>query len=712
MPEPTAWVTAFVLVSYLMGIACLCLAFRIGSAGGWPRGLREVGILLFFCGLGYTVESWAHARTPYYYYAKAFPDRVARVPFHRMDWLPTPRDTACLRFVQQAMPEEVGSREIPLAIPIFEGSLAFVALWTSRFLGGPLLLRPIFAGLALVTVDAFLDPIVASTYDCGGNLIRQGLGFWRWYVDPAYIADWYGIPLFNFAGWYAAAAMLVALAYLIGWGRDFARWAAPTVFHGLAPAERPPIHRAGLWLTVAGTLGLAVGLSPSLDPPPSPSLQWSVLLAVVGGSLAAVVFHARRFTTVWSEVRELTYPIGLALAFGGFAFVVSGQFLRAPSFLLVTVVLVAAGALLAWWPYQATVFRHAVRLVDADRFLRLHFVAYPWLLTLLGAAFAAGGTPTATRVGGAAGGRLGVPRPRPRAERRHRPADRPHPGPARAIPWCAAPSVARRRTCSRSPSLPVMLLLTNLGGAGLAPLAWVTLACGLMAAYNRWGKMCPVPPLSVLIQGLAWGALALFGARVMGELATIPWLVAAYGTGFMLLINGIHGGLRDLANDVGCQRRNTAIWLGAEPDPRDPFRTRSTGAVAVFAFAVQSAMLALLLWVLWRDELPYHLPDDATLRRVVRGAVLVAFGVVALRCHVLLWRLVKPGWARRDEAGSMHAFMILLLPVVVFLPALDPFFRFLVPLCFLLPLLIQYVDPIVGAVFPALRGRIGDGVPQ
>ena len=59
----------------------------------------------------------------------------------------------------------------------------------------------------------------------------------------------------------------------------------------------------------------------------------------------------------------------------------------------------------------------------------------------------------------------------------------------------------------------------------------------------------------------------------------------------------------------------------------------------------------------------------------------------------------------------MHAFAILLLPMIVFTPLLGPLFQALVPLCFFLPLLLQYTDPIVGFVFPELRGRIADAVP-
>jgi hypothetical protein len=128
-----SWVTLFVLVGYLMGLACLCLAFRIGSAGrNWKRGIREVVVFLSFCALGYGVESWAHARTPYYFYSKEFPDRVARIPFDEMRWFRKhlePRSTECLTYVHAHMPE---TREIPLSIPIVEGALAFAALWTAR----------------------------------------------------------------------------------------------------------------------------------------------------------------------------------------------------------------------------------------------------------------------------------------------------------------------------------------------------------------------------------------------------------------------------------------------------------------------------------------------------------------------------------------------------------------------------------------------------
>lgn len=53
-----------------------------------------------------------------------------------------------------------------------------------------------------------------------------------------------------------------------------------------------------------------------------------------------------------------------------------------------------------------------------------------------------------------------------------------------------------------------------------------------------------------------------------------------------------------------------------------------------------------------------------------------------------------------------HAFAIRLLLVIAFTPALKRDLQVIVLLCFFVPLLVQFVDPIVGTVFPALRGRM------
>lgn len=714
MPEfPFSWVTLFLVTSYLMGVACLYRGLRIGSVQGWTMGLREIGLFLLFCGLGYSVESWAHARTPYYYYSTEFPDRVPRIPFEKIPHFPLPPEKPCSDMVKDRVNETLNGREIPLTIPIMEGALAFAALWTSRRLNAPLLLRPFLAGMVLVNVDILLDPIVATTHSCSGAVLRTGLGFWHWYTDDAYISRLYGIPLFNFAGWYGAAVLLVSLAYLLHWGGQHtaSRW-GPKAWRS---TELPPAKKGLMWLALVSGPALVLQLSPSLKHPLPHAAQWVIFLVMVVGTGVVVLRKSRRFHTNRSEEGDLTAILFLPVLFAVFAFLGSGQFMRTPTFLVAALITSATAALLCWWPYQEAILRFAQRLIFLDRFIRLHYVGYPWMLILLGAAFAAAPSLTAAKVGAlllvglsfhiyscVLNDVIDLDIDRTQVRRRNDPLVR------GSIDRTTAHVFALIQ-------LPIMALVTQLlRGDGVA-LLLIAVACVLMGIYNRWGKLCPIPPLTDLLQGVAWGTLALYGAWVAGGLAPIPWVVFAYGAGFMFLINGIHGGLRDLANDVSCKRTNTALFLGARPGGSDPYAVFSTWRIVAFAFAIQSAMIGLMARVLFHDPLSYFVPIyGITLEVGQPGHLLLWWGValafsgVAVWCHVLLWRLVKPDLARRDEAGSWHAFAILLLPLIVLGPALPRSMQVVVPLCFFLPLSVQYVEPIVGRFFPALRGQMSN----
>lgn len=90
----------------------------------------------------------------------------------------------------------------------------------------------------------------------------------------------------------------------------------------------------------------------------------------------------------------------------------------------------------------------------------------------------------------------------------------------------------------------------------------IGMAFGLL--YNAYGKRIAFPLVSDAVQALAWVALALYGALTMRAPLTIPLaLLAATVFLYVLLINGLHGGLRDLANDARHGAQTTAILLGA-----------------------------------------------------------------------------------------------------------------------------------------------------
>lgn len=196
------------------------------------------------------------------------------------------------------------------------------------------------------------------------------------------------------------------------------------------------------------------------------------------------------------------------------------------------------------------------------------------------------------------------------------------------------------------------LLRTAFGANGPAAAA-LAAAFGCMAIYDVWGKRCPVPPLTDAAQGVAWGALALVGALVAGEPNALTAVVCAYAVGYLLLINGVHGGMRDLANDLARGRRTTALFLGMRPEA-DGRATIPLGARR-FCSVVQGLLVAIFVAPVARNDLGFG-----------GGARIAAWAVtaaLALAC-VLLMRAVLDSRGRDWEIAFRLHLAVLLWPLV------------------------------------------------
>lgn len=100
-------------------------------------------------------------------------------------------------------------------------------------------------------------------------------------------------------------------------------------------------------------------------------------------------------------------------------------------------------------------------------------------------------------------------------------------------------------------------------GASLRAQALLVASYLFVTAYDLWGKKTPIPPLIDMIQGVGWALLAWYGAELAGGATAITAVFALFLVGYITLANGIHGGLRDLENDLSHNARTTAIFLGA-----------------------------------------------------------------------------------------------------------------------------------------------------
>jgi hypothetical protein len=140
-------------------------------------------------------------------------------------------------------------------------------------------------------------------------------------------------------------------------------------------------------------------------------------------------------------------------------------------------------------------------------------------------------------------------------------------------------------------------------------------------------------------------------------------MVAAYALILTLLFNGIHGSLRDLANDYAHGSRTTAIFLGARPaagqgDPLVP------GGFAAYASVVLALLLTTLGLLMFRNDFEY-----AAATWTVTAGVVGAMALIALASHPLV---VRPRGSAWHAAWRLQLYVVTMsLPVAfaAFMPS-------------------------------------------
>jgi hypothetical protein len=201
-----------------------------------------------------------------------------------------------------------------------------------------------------------------------------------------------------------------------------------------------------------------------------------------------------------------------------------------------------------------------------------------------------------------------------------------------------------------------------LGGGTLATLALALSFAGL-AAYDVWGKRCAVPLITDAVQALGWSGLVLYGALIVdvpGE--RTGWLVAAVFA-YVLLINGVHGGLRDLANDIACKARTTAIFLGAYASAsQSPY---VPPALVAYAIGIQATMFVCVFRVLGA---PPEAPASVAWWLSAAVTVLVMIGCLVLFAFAYRERTDS---SKTMVLGTWHLYAclaLLALPVLAHTP--------------------------------------------
>lgn len=99
---------------------------------------------------------------------------------------------------------------VPLAVPLVEAAIVYVALRFTEMVGIPAWGRPLVVGLLASMQDLTMDPTaIHDGYVWHGAFSAQ----WNW--PHLYGVTYFGIPWFNFSGWYWMAAVYVVAVGLV-----------------------------------------------------------------------------------------------------------------------------------------------------------------------------------------------------------------------------------------------------------------------------------------------------------------------------------------------------------------------------------------------------------------------------------------------------------------------------------------------------------------
>lgn len=335
------------------------------------------------------------------------------------------------------------------------------------------------------------------------------------------------------------------------------------------------------------------------------------------------------------------------------------------------------------------------RLRAVDRFVRLHFFGFTALLLLLGAASVIPDPPLGRLLLLLGVGLCFHDFAYVFNDVIDLPVDRTHPDrqldylvrgvitPGQALVFCFL-------------QIPLAVGLALWAGAGADALICLSLGFVLMTVYDLWGKKCPIPPLTDLAQGIAWGSLSVFAALTLAaHVNWWTWVAALHGAMFIFLINGVHGGLRDLDNDLARGRSTTASYLGARPVREQVPLSRS---LRWFAMSIQLGLSVVHLSPL--------VTGDLVLTPIALWGVSVTLLVLEGMCIHFMLRVFAVHDRRWGQDFRVHLGLLQVPPMVLFSAHMSPWLTLLVFLTMAWALLLLPVTrDVVARTLARLPGR-------
>ncbi len=211
--------------------------------------------------------------------------------------------------------------------------------------------------------------------------------------------------------------------------------------------------------------------------------------------------------------------------------------------------------------------------------------------------------------------------------------------------------------------IPLALIFTYWLQASNVAYTALIAAFVLMTVYDIWGKRTTFPLFTDVIQGLGWGCLAIYGAMVFPDRpSALINVILVFVVVFTMMINGVHGSLRDLDNDLNCGVCTTAILLNVRPTDTGglviPLRFR------LYALSLQVLLVSIILLPLAYNWFGYKL---------MTWSVIMSILLIFILLSLILLNISATSTSNRIRmifVGTLHIIITLSSLLILFAPYL------------------------------------------
>lgn len=192
--------------------------------------------------------------------------------------------------------------------------------------------------------------------------------------------------------------------------------------------------------------------------------------------------------------------------------------------------------------------------------------------------------------------------------------------------------------------LPLMFLLNHFLRGDFLSVVLLFLSLLGMGLYNLFGKKTRFPILTDFIQGVSWALLVIYGNWVAGPaIAPASYWIAGFVIIYIMLINGIHGSIRDLPTDAAYGVRSTAILLGATFVAPD--KIYLSLKLCVYAAFLQCLLVGL--------SVVTFVVGSAATRSL---SIMLALAILScLTCGLFLFLLIQKKIPKLSAIGTLQA---------------------------------------------------------